>query len=334
MFSKHKFRKLYLALFILFIVFCSGVIGFMYIDDYNFREAFYMTVITLSTVGFKEVKPLSPEGMYFTAFLIVFSLATFAFSVRVITSFLIDGDFQKQLKRIKQLKKIKEKENHVIICGYGRNGKQIAEDINLSGQDFIVIEKDELIVKENQREGEYHFLHGDATSDQVLQNAGINKAKVLVAALPEDTDNLFIVLTAREMNKKLLIISRASKDSTDKKLRLAGANNVVMPDKVGGTHMASLVLKPDVVEFFNHLRGQDNDVFLEEIIYEDIPDELRGGSLGELKIKERSGLNVIGYKNKGGEYLINPDEDTKLDDDAKIFVLGTKNQLNQLKKWE
>ncbi len=292
-----------------------------------------MTIITISTVGFQEVRPLSNMGRYFTSFLIITSFGTFAFAISRLSLYLLDGAFRKHFSELKKIKKIKELENHTIVCGYGRNGKQIIQEFEQVGTDYILIERSQEIAESLTGEGKKKFLVGDATDDNVLVNAGIKKAKALITTLPDDAENVFVVLTAREMNQNLLIISRASKDSSDKKLRMAGANNVVMPDKVGGTHMASLVMKPDVVEFYNHLTGQDNNISLEEITYDSLPKEFKNKSIKDLHIRKRSGANIVGLKTKDGEYVLNPSPETLITEDSKLFVLGMLEQIEVLRKW-
>ncbi|MEQ8908461.1 MAG: NAD-binding protein [Vicingaceae bacterium] len=329
-----QFRKLYITSIILALISFIGVVGYMLIEDYTFGEAFYFTIITISTVGFQEIRPLSESGRFFTAFLIVTSFGTFAYALSVISSYLLDGEFRRHLNELKKIKKIKEMKNHIIVCGFGRNGKQIIHELETSNQPYVLIERNEEIIEQLKAEGHKNYYEGDATSDKVLINAGIEKAKALITTLPEDADNVFVVLTAREMNPNLLIISRASRDTTDKKLRMAGADNVVMPDKVGGTHMASLVIKPDVVEFFNHLSGQDNNISLEEISYESLPAEFKGRSIKDLHVRKRSGANIVGLKSIDGEYVLNPAPDTTITEGSKLFVLGMKNQIEDLKRWE
>ncbi len=329
-----KFKKLYIAFFIVVLICIVGVLGFSIIEGYSFGDALFMTIITISTVGYQVVQPLSETGRYFTMLLIVFSFGTFAYALTAISLYLIDGEFRKNLLELRKVKKIKKLENHVIICGYGRNGKQIVQELEESGQQYVLIEKDPEVINEAISENCDNYLEGEATEDAILIEAGIHRAKALITTLPEDADNVFVVLTAREMNSNLLIISRASKDSSDKKLKMAGANNVVMPDKVGGTHMASLVIKPDVVEFLNHLSGQDENISLEEISYDSLPAEFKNRSIAELHIRKRSGANIIGLKNKEGKYILNPSPDELICEGTKVFVLGMKNQVDKLLKWE
>lgn len=333
MFRFIEFKKLYYTLIVLIVIILTGVFGFMSIEGYTFSEALFMTIITISTVGYQVVKPLSEEGRIFTIILIVTSFGTFAYAASIISSYLMDGDFRKHYGELKKIRKIKKLYNHIIVCGYGRNGHQIVQELKLNKQHFILIERDSENL-ENVHEDNFICIEGDATDDKALIKAGIKDAKALITTLPDDADNVFVVLTAREMNPDLLIISRASKDTSDKKLRMAGANNVVMPDKVGGTHMASLVMKPDVVEFFNHLTGQDNNISLEEITYDSLPTEFKNKSIEDLHIRKRSGANIVGLKTKEGEYILNPAPHTIINEGSKLFVLGMVDQIQDLLKWD
>lgn len=310
-----------------------GSVGFMVIEQYTFIEAFYMTVITVSTVGFREVKTLSPTGMIFTSFLIVISIGTFAYGISAITSFFVSGEYANHFKRMKAMKKIKDFNNHVIICGFGRVGEKAVSDIQSHNQEFVVIERSPEKLEYLQAEDNVLYLKGDATQDADLIEAGIEKAKALITTLPNDADNLYVVLTARELNKNMTIISRASKTESVHKLRIAGADNVIMPDSVGGAHMASLVVNPDVLEFLDHISVSGAaDINLEEICFSDLPSDYVKKTLGELKIRNRFGVNVIGFKTATGDFVINPGPDTVIDEDSKFFVLGNREQIAEIRK--
>jgi len=288
-----------------------------------------MTVLTVSTVGFNEVRPLSDVGRIFTAFLIIFSFSTFIFAVTSISNYILDGEYKFYFRDLRINKKVSKITDHTIICGYGRNGKQAATELNSHQRKYVVIEKDKDLSHELREGRDIPFIEGDATLEKYLEKAGIEKATSLITTLPKDADNLFVVLTAREINPNLLIISRASDDNSDRKLRRAGANNVIMPDKIGGAHMASLVIKPDVIEFIDYLMGQGtSSVNLEEITFENLPDELKNKSIKELGIRDKSGANIVGYRTPKGEYVINPSPDTFITPQTKIFVLGTIEQID------
>lgn len=304
----------------------------MTIENYGLLDAFYMTVITLATVGFQEVHPLSSGGRLFTSFLIIISFGTFAYAISSITKYISDGEFKDYFKNKKVNAAIEKLENHVIICGFGRNGKQAAHVLKKHDTRFVVIEEKKAIVAAINHQYADLVLEGDATLDEVLLKASVLKAKALITTLPIDADNLFIVLTARTLNPKLTIISRASEDNTDKKLKIAGANNVIMPDKLGGAHMASLVMKPDVMEFVDYITGQGGDnIRLEEITFANLSEEYQNKTIRDLEVRNRSGANIIGFKTAQGDYIINPSADTKIIPDAKLFVLGTSEQIGKLK---
>jgi len=309
-----------------------GTIGYMIIESYSLIDALYMTVITVSTVGFREVKPLSDPGKIFTIFIILSSLGVLAYFLSNLTQSLFKAQlsffFGGNLKLLKQ----KKMENHIIVCGYGRNGSQVVHELMAFGEKVIVIDKDHELVVSKIAEP-IQFIEGDSTEDQVLLQAGINKARSLITTLPIDADNLFVVLTARTLNPAINIISRASSASAEKKLRMAGVNSVVMPERVGGAHMATLVAQPDVVEFMEHLNIHGNSpVQLMEIMCSDLPKDLLHKPIRELELRKKTGANIIGYKTSAGEYILNPTPDTKLYPDSKLFVLGTKEQVEGMQK--
>ncbi|MBT7424428.1 MAG: potassium channel protein, partial [Flavobacterium sp.] len=241
---KSKFQK---ALLLLFFVVTTGVIGYMYLSGYSFVNALYMTVITVSTVGFAEVEPLNDQEKLFTIFLITTSIISFGYTVSAFTEYIISGQLFQQLKLKKVQKKIEKLNGHTIICGFGRNGKQSMIKLQNYKKDFVIIEKSDEVINEIDLDG-FLNVKGDATTDEALLKAGIETADNLITALPSDADNLFVVLSARQLNTNCRIISRASNESSYSKLKIAGANNVIMPDKLGGDHMASLVVTPDVIE--------------------------------------------------------------------------------------
>lgn len=324
------FAKVYYALFLLIAVIFVGTAGFMIVEGWNFFESFYMTIITISTVGFNEVQELSDGGKLFTAFLIITSFGIFAYAVTAITSYVVGGEYKQYFKEYKSLKTAENMENHTIVCGYGRVGKQAAHDLKFYKKDFVVIENKEEITSD-PRFKEVPFVSGDSTDDQVLLKANIKNASSLITALPKDADNLFVVLSARELNPKLKIISRASSYSSMRKLRIAGADNVIMPDTVGGAHMASLVVTPDMMEFMDLIKVSGKAaVNLEEITFQDLPELYKNMTIGELEDYTKSGCNVIGYRSEEGDYTINPSNDQKIMPNSKLFVLGNPEQIKKL----
>lgn len=324
------FAKVYYAIFLLVVIVLVGTIGFMIVEGWTMFDSLYMTIITVSTVGFNEVNELSTGGKLFTSFLIITSFGTFAYAVSAITSYIVGGEYKKYFQEYKSLKTARKMENHTIVCGYGRVGKQAAHDLRFYKTPFVVVERNSTITEDTQNE-EIPFIKGDSTDDQVLLKASIKGATALITALPKDADNLFVVLSARELNPKLKIISRASSYSSMRKLRIAGADNVIMPDTVGGAHMASLVVNPDIMEFMDLIKVSGKAaVNLEEITFQDLPEDVKYTTIGDLQEKSMSGCNVIGYRSEEGEYIINPSSDMKILPNSKLFVLGNPEQIQKL----
>lgn len=327
-----RYKRILIPLMLLAGITITGTLGYFFISHYPLFDAFYMTIITVATVGYGELYPLDQNGRLFTAFLIIVSFGTFAYAISSITKFVVDGEFNIFFKNRNVNAAIEKLENHIILCGYGRNGRQAAQILKRHGQRFVVIEKNLELTKEMNHAYKDLVISADASQDQVLLKAGILKARALITTLPVDADNLFIVLTARNLNPALTIISRASEDNSDTKLKIAGANNVIMPDKVGGAHMAALVMKPDVVEFLDQLAGQAGDsINLEELSFQNLQADFKNKTLKDLEIRNRSGANIIGFKTAEGKYIFNPSADTKMIPEGKIFVLGSQEQIAKLK---
>ncbi|HAS35116.1 MAG TPA: potassium channel protein [Flavobacteriales bacterium] len=331
LFNLKFFKEIYYALATLLAIIFIGTLGFKLIEGYNVFEAFYMTIITVSTVGFSEVRPLSDMGRLFTAFLIITSFGIFAYAVSSITRYLVTGKYKNYFKDYRVNKAILNMKDHVIVCGYGRNGKQAVATLQAHKVPFIVIEQNEAVVEDIRLHSDLIYMRSNATSEEVLIDAGIERARAMITTLPEDADNVFVVLTARSLNADLNIISRASELQTEKKLKMAGANNVIMPDRVGGSHMASLVVTPDVMEFLDKISITGSaDINLEEVEFKNIPASFRYKSFQELENQYQIGAKIIGYKTAAGEYIINPPEDLEFIPNSKLFVLGNAEQIRKL----
>jgi len=290
-----------------------------------------MTVITISTVGFETIRPLSPIGKLFVSFLIIFSLGSFAFVGSTVVRFFLDGEFVKNLKTKKVSKRIEKLTDHVIICGYGRNGEQAAFELTDHNDPFVIIERRDNVIARIQEDPNLLYIQGDATNEDILRAAGIDRAKALIATTPNDADNMFVVLTARSMNPALIIISRASEIGSDIKLRRAGATNVIMPERMGGQRMARLVTQPDVVEFMEYILLQRNkDISIHEVNCRKMAKCHAGKSLGELRIGSVAGTTIIGLKNSDDKYVFNPGSEYVLNAKDQLFVLGSPEQVRQL----
>jgi len=293
-----------------------------------------MTTIAITTVGFGEVKPLSNVGRLFTIFLLITSWAIFAWVIARITQFVISGEINKYFKTRKIMKTIAHLNRHVILCGFGRNGQQAARTLKNHNMPFIVIERDETsLEKALPFFPELVYLIGDGTDDDLLKKAGIEKAVALITALPVDAHNVFIVLSARALNSRMQIISRASEDSSYPKLRKAGADNIIMPDKIGGSHMATLVSKPDVIEFMDFLSSEDGESLnMESVPYDLLPPSIKDKPLKVVMEWNKTGVNCLGIKNKEGKFIINPPDETQITDGCKVIVFGTRAQIARMKQ--
>ncbi len=323
--------KLFLGLSILIFIMILGVGGYILIEGMQWVDALYMTVITVSTVGFGEVKELSHGGKLFTVFLIISSLTTYAYALSILSSFVFEHHLNFFIKGYRK-KTMKNMQNHVIVCGLGRNGKQAVRDLHSYNKPFIAIDQDSSVMKDFPLAKDF-FIEGDATQDEVLINAKIATASALITTLPVDAHNLYVVLTARSLNPNLLIISRASGDNEEKKLRMAGVDNVVRPELVGGAHMANLVSHPDIIEFLEHISVHSNDpTMLEEIECNFLPAEAGEKTIAEIGIRKKTGANIIGLKTPEGKYVLNPPPDTLLRPTTKLFVLGTPEQINSIRE--
>jgi len=289
-----------------------------------------MTVITITTVGFGEVQPLDDESKIFTVFLILASVVIVGYAIKVITEYILSKNDVEEIKQKKMQKKIDNLKGHIIICGYGRNGKQAAKKLLVYKKPFVVIEKSKEVIEKFQNEM-VPFVLGNANEDEILLQAGIDRAGCLISALPNDADNLFVVLSARQINKGMNIISRASQETSYNKLKLAGANNVILPDNIGGDHMASLVVVPGLIEFIDNLSivGKSN-INIEEIPVEKLYDTTEVKTIKDLDLRKKTGCNVIGYKTVNGEYIVNPEADLKLVANSKVIVLGRPEQIQIL----
>ncbi|MFC2110748.1 potassium channel family protein [Bacteroidota bacterium] len=322
--------RIYKAILLFFSVIVIGVVGYSSFFGFSFIDGLYMTIITITTVGFSEVQPLDTNSKIFTIFLILTSISIYGYVVTVVSEYLSNSTLMEELRTNKILKKINKLEGHTIVCGYGRNGRQAASKLKNFNKSCVVVERSPELVKEIEDDG-FLFIEGDGTDDQTLEAAGIRNAANLITALPSDADNLYVVLTARQLNPKLSIVSRATNESTQKKLKIAGADNVIMPDKIGGDYMASLVVTPDLVEFVNRITLEgDNSANLEEIAVEDLPEKYLLKSIRDLDLRRQTGCSVIGFITADGDYIINPSSEMVLKPKSNIIVLGRADQIAKI----
>lgn len=332
-FQEQSSRTIRSGIILLLTMLVGGSFGFWFIEGLKWIDAFYMTIITISTVGFREVQPLSEVGKIFTSILIMFSLGSVAY-IGYLARFIFDGDFFKYYKTYRVEKRINRLYNHVIICGYGRNGEQVGKELASHNSPFVIIENRENVLNRIIRESpDLMYINGDATHEETLMRAGVQRAKALIATAPSDAENVFIVLSARSLNPKMKIISRATDAHSDEKLKRAGADNVIMPELIGGQRMAKLVAQPDVVEFVEYVLLQDSvEVSLEEVSCRNMADVYEGKPLSHFRQREISGANIVGIKDRNGRYIFNPGSDYILDSEDQMFVLGAPEQVRAFRK--
>jgi len=305
-----------------------GTAGYMLIEGWNFLDSIYMTITTITTVGFREVHELSRTGVIFTIILIVGGVGTALYAFTAGARFILEGEIQKIFGRKKLEKKIKELKDHYIICGYGRIGRIIARELREERVKFVVIEKDPKNLDEKE---EALLLAGDATRDHVLKGAGIENARGLISVLPNDAENLFVVLSARVLNPNILIVSRAVEEGSEQKLLRAGANKVVSPYHIGGLRMAHTVLKPTVVDFIEFTTRSGNiELQMQEVTVQE-GSRLIGMSLESCEVGDDMGAIIVAIKQATGETRFNPTHQSVIKAGDILIVLG---EISKLKAFE
>ena len=314
-------RHLKISIVVLLALVSLGATGYMVIEDWRFLDALYMTVITLGTVGFKEVHDLSDYGKVFTIVLIFIGVSVLGYIVGSLAQIMFEGQFQRIIGRKKVEKKIDSLQDHYIICGFGRIGQLICKEFAAKPIPFLVIEKHPEAHEKLHHE-EYLHLRGDATEDETLLRAGIRKAKGLISVVTSDTENVYITLTARGLNPDLYILARSGEEGSEIKLRRAGANKVVSPYVIGGGRMAQAILRPNVVDFIEIATGREHlELQMEEIM---IPHH--SGFVGENLIssgfRKETGTIIVGIKKGDGTMVFNPDSHSRIEADDTLIVLG------------
>ena len=326
-------KNVYLLIATIFGIISLGVAGFMTIEDWPLWDARYMTIITITTVGYGEVHPLSTSGQMFASVLIISSFGFFAIAITNLSSYVFSGEYQLRLRKFKLIRKIAKMNGHIVVCGYGRVGRQVVNDMINHDLLVVVIESDDALIP-SEKNDHVFFIKGDATLDSKLEQANVKKASVLVTCLPKDTDNVYVVLAARELNANIKILSRASNEAAIKKLRIAGAHHVIMPDSIGGAHMASLITNPDVIEFIEAIRVQGKSgVNMESIPCDSLSAELMNKPISSLEINQRTGATIIGIKTSSGKFIINPDNTQLIAANSSLIVIGTQDQIVALNNY-
>ena len=329
-----EIKKVIIPSLILFFIFLGGILGYIYIEGYDLIDALYMTSLTLSTVGFGEVHPLSPEGKMFTSILIFSGITVVVYTLGNITKFFIEGDLRLYLRGKKMEKKIACLNDHYIICGAGRTGTKIINDFFKKGLTFVVLEKNEKRIKQlkDVYRDKLLYVVGDATKDEVLLQANIKSAKVLISVLSTDAENLFLTLSTKDLNENIQVITRAVDGSSEKKLRRGGADFIISPFEIAADRIIATATQTNLISFVDVFSKKSR---IEGLTFELIEihegSQLENMTLMEARIPTKTNLIVIGHE-VDGVMKINPMSQELLMKNEKLLVLGTKEQIKKLIK--
>ena len=324
-----KWRRLIGGASALSTVLAVGVVGYMVIEGWSLLDSTYMTVIALSTVGFGEVHPLSKTGQVFTIILVVAGVAALAYTFGRFVDTLVAGHIRGLWEARLMERRINRMEQHYIVAGLGRVGSEVATALEREGAPFVVIDTDHEAI-ESASEAGWSYVEGDATEEETLRIAGIDRARGLVTALDTDADNLFVTLTGRTLNPDLVIVARSSHVSAEKKLLKAGADRVITPNVIGGRRMATMILNPIVSDYLDLVsHGGGIEFRLEEL---EVPDdaELTGETIAGARIRDTIGVLVLAIRAADGSMNTNPSSDTVFGPGDHIVALGTQDQLGRL----
>jgi len=319
---------------LLMLVLLGGTLGFMALEDFPFLDAFYMTIITISTVGFGEVRPLDGEGRIFVIALVIAGLAVMGYTLTTLGQAVVEGSVQRMFWRRRMQREIESMRGHHIICGSGRMGRVVSRELGEEKVPFVIIERDPETAEALSERG-HLVIVGDATEDEVLEQAGVRRAKALVAVVSRDVDNLYITLSAREMcreqNPRLYILARASDARDQRKLMHAGANRVISADEIGAMRIVQALLRPTVYDFMEVVTSSSHlDLMFEEMLVGEGA-RAAGQALRDTDIRAQFDVIIIAVKKAGGEMVFNPGGDTRLDAGDVVITMGNKEQLGRLR---
>jgi voltage-gated potassium channel len=308
-----------------------GTAGYMTITGLGFTDALYMTVITLTTVGYREVAPLGPAGQYFTMALLVSGLGVVIYAATLLARDVIEGELQRGFGRRRVQRAIEKASGHIVVCGFGRMGRMVCRELSAKPAEFVVIDRDAEALRLAEAEG-HPCVAGDAAEDAVLEAAGITRARGLVAALSTDADNVYVVLSARELNPDLTIVARAEDERSERKLLHAGATRVVSPYAIGGHRMAHALIRPtvlDVIDLATQSRGLELQIEEVEVTAKSFCD---GVALGDSGLREEAGLIIIAVRKPDGQTTFNPAPDTSLAAGDRLVLMGQTGSLREIEQ--
>jgi voltage-gated potassium channel len=324
-----SFRRVRLGAIVLCVLFIAGVLGYR-VAGRSWIDAVYMVVITISTVGYGETSSLEPAEQWLTIGVVVFGISVAVFTFGGFIQMTMEGELERALKLGRITRAIEKLEGHVILCGFGRIGQILAQELAAKNRSFVVIDNNPDALAEAQNFG-YLVLLGDATEEAVLQSAGVERARTVVTALPNDAANVFITLTSRNLNRTLQIIARGEYQTTEKKLLQAGADRVVLPAAIGALRMAAMITRPSTIELMELVSGQSVlDVEVDEIVVADTS-SLVGKALAEAQTRSRSGLLVVAVKKSGGAMTFNPGAELAFGAGDRIIVMGKQEDIDRFR---
>lgn len=324
--KKHTVGRIILPFGILTFIVVVGTLFYFYFEGWGLLDAVYMTITTITTVGYKEVHPLSVIGRIATLILIIVGVGTLFYTAGSILEFVIEGHFLNILERRRMKGRIEKLKDHYIVCGFGRVGREVAKELSANAAQFVIVEKSEEALKTCP----YSYVEGNAVEDEVLMAAGIMGAKGLISALGTDADNVFVTLTARSIRPDLYIVSRASTEESEAKLMKAGADRVISPHAIGGRRMAAMMIKPVVCDYLDIVtHGEGLEFELERVeIGSDSP--LANKGIGEVRIRDKTGAMILAVKKRTGEFNTTPSAVTLLEPGDTLLAIGTDRQIKAL----
>ncbi len=322
---RNLFRALILSIFII----AGGTLGYMLLEGWNLSDSFYMTMISITTVGYGEVRPLDTSGRVLTSALIVGGISIFGYSLTILATSLVESEISGRSRERRARSAIEAITNHVIICGYGRVGNSVARELKAESIPFVIVDQDPERVAICNSLG-YLGMLGDATDDLVLSAAGIERAHALISALDDDAQNVFITLSARVLNPEIVIAARSSSAQSERKLHLAGAQHVVSPYVIAGHRLAGVVVRPRVIEFLDTvIYSSGLEFWLEEIMV-GLRSLVVGKSLADSQIGQDTGALLLAIVRSNGDRVANPHADTMIHAGDTLIAIGTREQLGKL----
>jgi voltage-gated potassium channel len=325
-----RLHNIFIAVTLLVLILFTGTFGYIYYEEWSAFEAFYMTVVTISTVGFGEVHPLSEAGRLFTSFLIISGTGVLAYTLGSLVQFMIEGKFREIIGIKKMAQQIEKLDSHYIVCGYGRIGEFICKEFSANRLPFVIVEQNQEVCDRLSENG-YLYVQGDATIDASLEEAGILKARGIITAVTSDTDNVYITLTARGLNPNLYILARSGEERTEKKLLRAGASKVISPYTIGASRMAQAVLRPSVVDFIDIATGYHHlELQIEEIKVGE-SSSLAGKTLQDSSIRSTHNIIIVAMRKKGAsDMTFNPAANTSIEGGDTLIILGEPEAIKRL----